>query len=174
MSKKEATVWQTDGAEATFALGRALGNAAKPGLVVALCGNLGVGKTILTQGIAAGLGITERVTSPTFIFVNEYITPAGFTLIHIDSYRLGDEPDVAALEAFTFGLDELLSRDDVMVVIEWADRLAGLLPPDHLQITLSYAEAHPTVRQIAAVGHGPESNSLLAELIHTYIASAHR
>ncbi|MCB0190252.1 MAG: tRNA (adenosine(37)-N6)-threonylcarbamoyltransferase complex ATPase subunit type 1 TsaE, partial [Caldilineaceae bacterium] len=115
------------------------------------------------QGIAAGLDIAEKVTSPTFIFVNEYETPAGYTLIHIDSYRLGDEPDAAVREAFTFGLDEILNRDDAIVVIEWADRLTDLLPADHLQITLTYTDDLPDQRQIAAVAHGPVSAALLAE-----------
>ncbi|MCB0064374.1 MAG: tRNA (adenosine(37)-N6)-threonylcarbamoyltransferase complex ATPase subunit type 1 TsaE, partial [Caldilineaceae bacterium] len=96
--------WQTSSVSETHALGQQIGSQLQPGMILALSGNLGAGKTALTQGIAVGLGITATVTSPTFIFVNEYVTPTGYTLIHIDSYRLGDEPDSVALEAFTLGL----------------------------------------------------------------------
>lgn len=152
----------------TYAFGRMLGQAvidlSIQALVMALNGNLGAGKTALTQGIAAGLGITNRVTSPTFVFVNEYAIPTGQTLIHIDSYRLGEVPDDAALEAFTFGLDEILGRDDLIVVIEWAERLQDLLPADHLQISLTYTEATPDTRTIRCTAHGPVAAALLASI----------
>ncbi len=156
--------WQSHAVDETKILGRQIGEQIQPGMVVALCGNLGAGKTAITQGIAAGLGIVATVTSPTFIFVNEYATPAGHTLLHIDSYRLGDEPDDAALEALTFGLDEILSRDDAIVIIEWADRLGALLPDDHLQITLSYTEDEPDFRAITCTAYGPVSAALLMAL----------
>ena len=166
MGSRNTCALQTTNVEETHAFGRQLGEAVvrlgADGQVIALNGNLGAGKTALTQGVAVGLGVTERVTSPTFIFVNEYPTPTGQTLIHIDSYRLGEAPDEAALEAFTFGLDEILSREDVIVVIEWADRLCDLLPTDHLQITLSYTEEDPDLREICCTALGPVSEALLA------------
>ena len=137
-------------------------------LVMALRGNLGAGKTALTQGLAAGLGVTDRVTSPTFVFVNEYALPTGQTLIHIDSYRLGDAPDAAALESFTFGLDEILAREDAIVVIEWAERLQELLPADHLQIELTYSDDEPAHRTIHCRAHGPMSGRLLAAIPALY------
>jgi len=133
-------------------------------MIIALCGNLGAGKTAITQGIAVGLGITDTVTSPTFIFINEYITPAGYTLVHVDSYRLGEKPDRVALEAFTLGLDEILAAEDAIVVIEWADLLHDLLPPDHLQITLRYVQDVTDSREICCVAHGPLSAVLLQNL----------
>lgn len=157
-------LWQSHSVDETKALGRQIGKLLQPGMVVALCGHLGAGKTAITQGIAAGLGIAATVTSPTFIFVNEYATPAGHTLLHIDSYRLGNEPDEAALEALTFGLDEILSRDDAIVIIEWADRLGKLLPNDHLQITLHYTEDEPDSRSITCIAYGPLSTALLMAL----------
>ncbi len=157
-------MWQSHSVDETKILGRQIGELIQPGTVIALCGNLGAGKTAITQGIAAGLGITVTVTSPTFIFVNEYATPAGHTLIHIDSYRLGDEPDDVALEALAFGLDEILSREDAVVIIEWAERLAALLPDDHLQITLHYTEDNPNVRAITCTAYGPLSGALLMAL----------
>jgi tRNA threonylcarbamoyladenosine biosynthesis protein TsaE len=159
-----ASRWQSSSVAETRALGQRIGALVPPGLLIALSGNLGAGKTAITQGIAAGLGITATVTSPTFIFVNEYATPAGYTLIHIDSYRLGDEPDAAAREAFTFGLDEILSRPDAIVVIEWAERLRDLLPDDHLQIALHYTDEQPDSRAITVTAHGPISAALLAAL----------
>lgn len=155
---------QTTSVAETRTVGQMIGTVAPAGAIIALCGHLGAGKTAMAQGIAQGLGITTTVTSPTFIFMNEYPTAAGTTLIHVDSYRLGDAPDVAMLEAFTVGLDEILSRDDVIVIIEWADLLQDLLPSDHLQITLSYDETAPTVRTILCTAHGPLSNTLLAAL----------
>jgi tRNA threonylcarbamoyladenosine biosynthesis protein TsaE len=153
--------WQTHSVAETQALGRAIGAAAQPGVILALNGDLGAGKTALTQGIAAGLGITAAVTSPTFIVVNEYATPRGATLIHIDSYRLGDQPDHATLEAFTFGFEEILDREDAIVVIEWAERLRDLLPPDHLTLAFSTSPHEPETRQLTATAHGPVSDALL-------------
>ena len=160
---------QSTNVQETHALGRRLGEAIattnSTGIVIALNGNLGAGKTALTQGIAIGLGITTRVTSPTFVFVNEYPITTGQTLVHVDSYRLGEAPDEVALEAFTFGLDEILSRDDVIVVIEWADRLHELLPTDHLQITLTYRVDLPDQREICCMAFGPISSALLGAIV---------
>ena len=168
---------QTIGAAETHGFGRALGEALiqidATGIVVALHGNLGAGKTLLTQGIAAGLGITARVTSPTFIFVNEYPTATGQTLVHIDCYRLGGSPNEAALEAFTFGLEEILEREDAIAVIEWADRLHSLLPTDHLSITLTNTastntEEQSVRREVRCMAYGPTSSVLLATTQQLY------
>ena len=149
----------------TYALGQALGRLLGPGQTVALHGDLGAGKTLLTQGIAAGLGITARVTSPTFMLVNEYTTPDQHRLIHIDSYRLGDQNITADLDAATFGLEEILDRDDAIVVIEWAERVAALLPADYLQITIDQPETDATARAITLKPHGPISRAVLQSLI---------
>jgi tRNA threonylcarbamoyladenosine biosynthesis protein TsaE len=127
----------------THDLGSRLGAAALPGLVIALHGDLGAGKTTLTQGIAAGLGITARVTSPTFTLVSEY-AGTRLRLIHIDTYRLGDAPAAALAEAGTFGLAEILETAGepdnglagAIVVIEWAERVASALPADTLTVDL--------------------------------------
>jgi tRNA threonylcarbamoyladenosine biosynthesis protein TsaE len=156
---------QTTSVAETHAFGQRLGEIfvqtnTRP-LVVALSGNLGAGKTALTQGIAAGLGISARVTSPTYIFVNEYPTPTGQTMVHIDSYRLGEAPDEAALEAFTFGLEEILEREETIVIIEWADRVADLLPVDHLHIALTYTDDQPDRREICCTAYGPVSSAVI-------------
>ena len=149
----------------TFALGQRLGRALESGQVVALHGDLGAGKTVLTQGIAVGLGITTRVTSPTFTLVSEYQRANGDLLIHIDCYRLGSPTqDDGALEALSFGLEEIVDRADAIVVIEWAERVATLLPADHLQVALRYADATPEERQVVFTAQGPQSAVVVEQL----------
>jgi tRNA threonylcarbamoyladenosine biosynthesis protein TsaE len=102
----------------TEALGEAWGRAAKRGLVIALSGDLGAGKTQLVKGLARGLGITTRVHSPTFTLVNVY--PGGrLTLFHLDLYRLETKEQI-----FSAGVEEYL-RPDGVTVIEWAERWFG-------------------------------------------------
>lgn len=159
--KKELTI-QTNSPEETRQWGEKLGQALLPSCVIALHGDLGAGKTTLTQGIARGLGVTQRVTSPTFTLVNEYEGDSGQRLVHIDSYRLGDlaienQDEAALLEADTFGLGEILDGDDAVILIEWAERVAGLLPADHLSITLSHVEGDEGARLVVlAVAEGSE------------------
>lgn len=125
----------------TRAIGRALGEAAGPGTLVALIGPLGAGKTLLTKGIAEGLGVSGVVNSPTFVLMNEH--PGRLRLFHVDAYRL-DGPD----EAFAAGLLDDRAADG-LTVLEWADRLAGWLPADRLELTLEPAAAGGEERHIA-------------------------
>lgn len=149
----------------TFQLGQQLGQIVQTGQVIALHGDLGAGKTVLTQGLANGLGITARVTSPTFTLVSEYLRPNGQWLIHTDCYRLGSPTqEDGALEAAFFGMEELLDRTDAIVVIEWAERVVSLLPPDYLQITLRYDQATPEERQIGFTAHGPQSAQVVKQM----------
>ena len=103
----------------TESLGESFGRAAKRGLVIALSGELGAGKTQLVKGLARGLGITARVHSPTFTLVNEY-AGGRLRLFHLDLYRL--ESPAQILSA---GLEEFLQPDGVAVV-EWAERICDL------------------------------------------------
>jgi tRNA threonylcarbamoyladenosine biosynthesis protein TsaE len=157
----------------TQSLGRRLGEAATAGQVIALQGDLGAGKTTLTQGIAAGLGIMARVTSPTFILLNEYDAGSrGLRLVHIDTYRLGEDAAAAQSEAATFGLEEILvtagepdaDSHGAVVVVEWAERVAPLLPADHLTIALTMAEDAPDERFAMLCAFGPQSAALLAQV----------
>jgi len=102
----------------TEALGEAWGRAAKPGLVIALTGDLGAGKTALVRGLARGLGCADRVHSPTFTLVNQY-GGGRLPLCHLDLYRLDTPEQIRAA-----GLEEYLQPDGV-AVIEWAERLLG-------------------------------------------------
>ncbi len=148
---------------ATHALGSLLGRSLRAGDVVALSGDLGAGKTTFTQGIAAGMGVTARVNSPTFTLVAEYHTPNGLPLVHADSYRLGDDPHAAAREAAAFGLDELFDGWAV-VVIEWAERVLSLLPSDYLEVYIRHDASDPGARRFECTAHGPRSAALLAAL----------
>lgn len=156
----------TPDAAATQALGEALGAGLDGGLVIALHGDLGAGKTTFVQGLARGLGAGARVTSPTFVLINEYPAGRGLRLVHIDTYRLGglaggtvygaaaDETTLDEAEAL--GLLDLLDDPAAVVAIEWAERIAPLLPADHLLIELHYGPA-PDTRRLRLVAYGPRS-----------------
>ena len=99
--------------------------------VLALHGDLGAGKTTFVQAIAKLLGVTEVVTSPTFVVMKRYVgTPE--TLIHIDSYRIEDIDEMRVL-----GFQALLQEKKTIICIEWAERIAELLPQDTLHLTFT-------------------------------------
>ena len=116
--------------EQTQRLGIRLGELAQTGDVILLTGNLGSGKTCLTQGIAWGLGVKEYAFSPSFVIMREY--HGRLTLYHLDFYRLDRIEEIADL-----GLDEYLYGKGVCVV-EWAENGMAVLPEEHLLINLSY------------------------------------
>lgn len=118
----------THSPEQTYQLGESLGEICRGGEVIALNGELGSGKTLLTQGIAAGLKVKDPIHSPTFTLVNEYA--GAIELYHADFYRLEREPEVSAL-----GLEEYVTQKGVLV-IEWADKFTNSLPLSRLEIYL--------------------------------------
>ena len=131
-----------------------LGKALRPGDVLALIGDLGAGKTTLTQGVARGMGITAPVTSPTYTLMQEY--PGPLPLFHADPYRLENPAEI-----FSFGFEEYFERGGV-VIIEWADKIAPLLPPDYLTLTLETAgepadDETDVPRLLTAAANGPRS-----------------
>jgi tRNA threonylcarbamoyladenosine biosynthesis protein TsaE len=111
---------------ATKSLGTLLARRLKKGAVVALSGDLGVGKTVFVKGIAEGLGITEPILSPTFTLLRQY--PG---LNHFDVYRIDDPQELAEI-----GFEEFLD-DDALTVIEWAELIEELLPKDMVKVTIS-------------------------------------
>ena len=119
--------------EETRAFGSKLAEKAKPGMVIALIGDLGTGKTTLTKSIAAALGIRGHITSPTFNIVKEYKT-GRLPLYHFDVYRITD-PD----EMYELGYEEYFYGDGVCV-IEWADLIEELLPEHTIRIEIRYGE----------------------------------
>ena len=134
---------------ATTALGRRLGARLQAGSVVALTGELGCGKTLLTRGICAGLGVPPRqVNSPTFVLVNEY---AGrLPVLHLDLYRLGGEEAIIEM-----GLLDYLGRaKDGVMLVEWAEKMAALLPADRLEIAFEITGAKQREITLKALGGG--------------------
>lgn len=129
-------------AEQTEAFGRALADRLQPGDVVALCGDLGAGKTALTRGIARGLGIGGAVTSPTYTIVNEY-AGGRMPLFHFDLYRLSGAEDL-----FDIGWEDYLSRGGVCVV-EWSERAEGALEEN---LTVRLTRLDDNMREIIVMG----------------------
>ena len=125
----EITVIESYSPEETGKLGRKLGENAKPGEVYTLIGDLGVGKTVLTQGIADGLGITEAICSPTFTIVQVY-EEGRIPFYHFDVYRIGDieEMDEIGYEDYFYG--------DGLCMIEWANLIEEILPDTYKEITI--------------------------------------
>lgn len=126
-----STVIETNSLADTLALGQRLARDLAPGTVVALTGDLGAGKTSLVKGIALGLGIHEPVTSPTFTLIQEH--PGGrVPLYHVDLYRLATANDALAI-----GIEEYLGGDGI-TVIEWAEKIESLLPPNARRIRCEF------------------------------------
>lgn len=126
---EQIKVIESYSAEDTLALGKQLGQQAKPGEVYTLVGDLGVGKTVLTQGIAEGLGITEAICSPTFTIVQVY-EEGRMPFYHFDVYRIGDveEMDEIGYEDYFYG--------EGLTMIEWANLIEEILPPNRKEITI--------------------------------------
>ena len=120
---------ETNSAEETFALGKALGEKASPGQIYTLDGDLGTGKTVFTQGVAAGLGITEAISSPTFTIIQEYDT-GRLPLYHFDVYRIGDIEEMEEI-----GYDDYFFGEGICL-IEWADLIREILPEHVIRITI--------------------------------------
>lgn len=142
-------------------LAAALAALAQPGDLVLLAGDLGAGKTAFAQGFGAGLGVTEPITSPTFMLAQQY---AGrLTVHHLDVYRLDQLAEVAEL-----GLAELLD-DGGVVLIEWGDAILPVLPNEYLEVRLSFApgpDAPDDERRIVLRSVGPSWARRQVSLLH--------
>jgi tRNA threonylcarbamoyladenosine biosynthesis protein TsaE len=124
---------ETRSADQTRRLARAVSPLLVPGDVLVLSGDLGAGKTTFVQGLAAGLGVPERIVSPTFILMKEYLG-GRYPLMHLDVYRLGRIQEVIDL-----GYDDFL-EPSAIVVVEWGDMVEPLLPKDHLLVELRHGD----------------------------------
>ncbi|MBP3892350.1 MAG: tRNA (adenosine(37)-N6)-threonylcarbamoyltransferase complex ATPase subunit type 1 TsaE [Solobacterium sp.] len=143
---------QTNSVEETHALGEKLGKLAKENMVFLMQGDLGAGKTTLTQGIAKGLGITRNVTSPTFNIQKIY--HGRLDLYHIDAYRLeGLHQDL--------GFEEFMEEEG-LTVIEWSQYIPDLIPEENLSISIHLLEDEK--REFTFVANGAQYESLLEEL----------
>ncbi|MBI2847573.1 MAG: tRNA (adenosine(37)-N6)-threonylcarbamoyltransferase complex ATPase subunit type 1 TsaE [Chloroflexi bacterium] len=148
----------TNSPEETQELGRRIGELAQPGDVFLLVGNLGAGKTCLTQGIAWGLGIREYAMSPSFVIVREI--HGRLPLYHIDLYRLE-----RLEETMDLGLDDYLWGRGVSVV-EWAERALHILPREHLLVRIDYAGDTSRRFQIEPIGQ--RYREMVAQLRQIY------
>jgi len=146
---------RTTGADQTVALGEAIGRALGAGDVVAMTGDLGAGKTTMTRGIAAGLGVTDLIHSPTFTVVHEH--KGRIPLYHIDLYRL------CSAELESIGFEEYLEGGGV-TVIEWAERADGELPMGRLSIDLRTDDSDPDSREVTLETDCQRLAPLLKEL----------
>ena len=142
-------------AEQTCRVGMRLGGLLKIGDVVCLIGELGSGKTKLVQGITAGWGSLDPVSSPTYVLVNVYRQLDGKRLYHLDAYRLG-----SALEAIDLDLDFMLATGPL--VVEWAERVQEALPDERLKVTLAYID--DVRRNLTFSAQGRRSEEMLKAL----------
>jgi len=136
----------THTARSTQAVARKIGSSLSPGVVIAFTGDLGAGKTTFIQGLAEGLRVTDtsQVLSPSYTLVNEYPGTRA-TLVHIDFYRLE-----AADAARALGIDEQVARRDAVVAVEWAEKLAELIPDDAVWIRMGVGDGDE--REIEVTG----------------------
>ncbi len=148
----------SDSRERTLEAGRRIGGILARGDVVALSGELGSGKTCLTQGIAKGLGVAENVpvVSPTFTLINEY--PGRIPLFHLDVYRLSGSRDLEDM-----GYEEYFYGSGI-IVIEWAEKIRDILPANTLHVNLRYIDEN--TREMTLEGPGDKIR-ILEELLQS-------
>lgn len=122
-------VYESSGRQETYELGVELGRSAEPGQVYCMYGDLGVGKTILAQGMAAGLGVNDIVNSPTFTIVKQY-DDGRLPFYHFDVYRIGDADEMDEI-----GYEDMVYGDGVCL-IEWANLIEDILPEHRICVTI--------------------------------------
>ena len=145
--------------EQTRRIGVRLGGALQPGDVVCLQGDLGAGKTTFVQGVAQGWGSTDSVSSPTFILVNLYRRADGGQLFHMDAYRIASAPEAEELD-----LDTMLAEGALL--IEWPERIDGLVPEEHLWIELEHVDEED--REMKFKARGKRYDELLDVVRHAF------
>lgn len=143
-----------DGEEQTKEIGYKLGKLLTPGSVICLIGDLGAGKTTMTQSLARAIGVDDYITSPTFTIVNEY--EGRMPLYHFDVYRIGSSD-----EMYDIGYDEYINGDGVCI-IEWANLIDDILPDEYLYIELKYKDMS---REMTLNPVGEKYEKIVEELI---------
>jgi tRNA threonylcarbamoyladenosine biosynthesis protein TsaE len=138
--------------EQTRHIGMRLGGALQAGDVICLQGDLGAGKTTFVQGIAQGWSSLDSVSSPTFILVNIYRRDDGSQLFHMDAYRLDSTPEAEELD-----LDSMLAEG--ALIVEWPERMAGLIPAERLWVNLEHVDDQE--RQMKFNARGKRYDELL-------------
>lgn len=136
-------------------IGFKLGNLLKRGSIVLISGELGVGKTVLTKGIAKGMGIDDYVTSPTFMIVNEHL--GDIPLYHFDVYRIDDYT-----ELYDIGYEEYFYGDGVCV-IEWPEKIKPLIPKENIFIRMNMGDTFDE-RTIEIVSNGEKYDEVVKEM----------
>ncbi|MDO5297266.1 MAG: tRNA (adenosine(37)-N6)-threonylcarbamoyltransferase complex ATPase subunit type 1 TsaE [bacterium] len=141
-------------AESTEALAEKLGELLQPGDCLAFYGDLGAGKTTFTKGLARGAGYTGAVSSPTFVLMHIY--EGRVPIYHFDAYRLQSSADL-----YNIGADEYFEGDGA-VCLEWSERAEDILPPERLELHLTYAEGEQreTARHIECIGRGARGEEM--------------
>ncbi len=147
-------------ADDTKALGMEIGLIARPGLIITLNGDLGVGKTVLARGVGRGLGIDQPITSPTFTILHQY--RGRLALYHFDMYRLIDEDEI-----FELGFEEFIYGDGVSV-IEWPENMGELHPDEYVEIIIERIDDN--MRKIKINSIGDEFN-WLEEMLLEYVST---
>ena len=143
--------------EQTRRIGVRLGGALQAGDIICLQGDLGAGKTTFVQGIAQGWGSKDSVSSPTFILVNVYRRSDGSQLFHMDAYRLDSTPEAEELD-----LDTMLAQGPL--IVEWPERIDGLVPGENLWINLEHVDEEE--REMKFKSHGKRYDQLLEVIRH--------
>lgn len=146
--------------EQTRRIGMRLGGALRAGDLICLQGDLGAGKTTFVQGIAQGWGSLDSVSSPTFILVNIYRHADGSQLFHMDAYRLDSMPEAEELD-----LDSMLAEG--ALIIEWPERMAGLIPAERLWVNLEHVDDEE--REMKFNAHGKRYDELLEVIRHAMV-----
>jgi tRNA threonylcarbamoyladenosine biosynthesis protein TsaE len=161
MSTDQLFEYQSTSEAETIAFGDRIGRRLEPGDLLLLLAPFGAGKTHLTKGIAAGLGVDpDEVNSPSFVIVNQYTAGAPWRrmpIFHADLYRIETSHDLG-----TVGLEECLNGDGVCI-IEWAERAADWLPRERLEVEI--AETGPTSRRLLLRPRGERYERLVADLM---------
>jgi len=154
----ESLTFVSQSLEQSDRFGRALSASLIPGLTVALNGQLGAGKTALVRSVSAHLGAdSDQVNSPTFVLLQLYMD-GRLPVAHFDTYRLGDVDEFLAIGGEDYLLDE-----ETVCFVEWAERIADVLPSDHLQITITHTGESSRGFEVLAVG--PNGRRVLQTLV---------